>query len=108
MQNKRLRRYLLQKETEKKEKMEKEKVQANPDPHIDQDFKGYPHAPAKEEVINPKTREQKKVAAVNTKDGEKVLEKPAGKKSSNRDKDEIDSDGSASAFEGTERVTDDE
>jgi|GEM_PF-1158281 hypothetical protein len=107
MQNKRLRRYLLQKEAQRKEKMEKEKVQANPDPHIDQDFKGYPHAPAKEEVINPRTGEQKKVAAVNTKDGEKVLEKPAGKKS-NTNKDEIDSDGSASAFEGTERVTDDE
>lgn len=40
----------------------KEDVQANPDHRIDQDFPGFPHSPAKEEVINPKTSRQKKVA----------------------------------------------
>lgn len=108
MQNKRLRKYLLQKEARKKEMLEKEGVQANPDKHIDQDFPGYPHSPAKEEVINPKTKEQKKVAALNTKDGEKEIDPPAKKKAIKKEIDEADSDGSANAFEGTERVQDDE
>lgn len=50
----------------KKEKTEpitkKEDVQNNPDNRIDQDFPGFPHNPAKEEVINPKTNRQKKIA----------------------------------------------
>ncbi|MFT3748366.1 MAG: hypothetical protein QM768_08625 [Agriterribacter sp.] len=45
----------------------KEEVQANPDNRIDQDFPGFPHAPAKENIINPKTEEQKKTAAVRPK-----------------------------------------
>lgn len=108
MKSKRLRRYLLQKEARKKEEANKESIQTNPDKHIDQDFSGYPHAPAKEELINPKTKEQKKVAALDTKDGEKVIDPPAKKKNKKRDIDELDSDGSASAFEGTEKVQDDE
>lgn len=40
----------------------KEDVQNNPDNRIDQDFPGFPHSPAKEEVINPKTTRQKKIA----------------------------------------------
>ena len=43
---------------------EKEDIQANPDNRIDQDFPGFPHAPAKENIINPKTKEDKKTAAV--------------------------------------------
>ena len=108
MQNKRLRNYLLQKEARKKESTEKESVQANPDKHIDQDFSGYPHAPAKETIISPKTKEEKKIAAINTKDGEKVIDPPAKKKALKKDVDEIDSDGSASAFEGTESFRDDD
>jgi len=49
----------------------KEDVQHNPDHRIDQDFPGFPHAPASEEIINPKTKSQKKAAAVDRKDGEK-------------------------------------
>lgn len=45
----------------------KEEVQANPDNRIDQDFPGFPHAPAKEHIINPKTEEQKKTAGVKPK-----------------------------------------
>lgn len=107
MQNKRLRKYLLEK-AKKKELAEKESVQANPDKHIDQDFSGYPHLPAEEEIINPKSTEEKKVAALNTKDGEKVNDPPAKKKALNKQVDELDSDGSANAFEGTESVRDDE
>ena len=50
-------------------------VERNPDKHIDQDFSGYPHAPASRELINPKTREEKKSAAINVKDGEKINKK---------------------------------
>ena len=72
-------------------------VEKNPDKHIDQDFSGYPHAPASRELINPKTKQEKKSAAINIKDGEKI----------NR-REEQDSDGSASAFDATESVQDDE
>src|SRR5262245_44314997 len=75
----------------------KQEIEKNPDNHIDQDFSGYPHAPASKELINPKTKEEKKSAAVNIKDGEKL----------NR-KEELDSDGSANAFDATETVSDDE
>lgn len=75
----------------------KQDVEENPDKHIDQDFSGYPHAPASAELINPKTKDEKKSAAINTKDGEKVNKK-----------DEQDSEGSANAFESTETVSDDE
>ena len=107
MKNARLQKYLLQKKKRKTELADKETVQANPDKHIDQDFSGYPHAPAKEELINPKTKQQKKLAALDTKDGEKVLNPPAKKKSSSQ-RGEEDSDGSANAFEGTEKVQEDE
>ena len=30
-----------------------EEVQKNPDPHIDQDFQGYPHLPSDEKSITP-------------------------------------------------------
>lgn len=108
MKNSRLRRYLLQKEGRKNELANKESIQANPDKHIDQDFAGFPHAPANEEVINPKTKQQKKTAAVDTKDGEKVLNPPSKKKRGGEAAGEEDSDGSAGAFEATERVQDDE
>jgi hypothetical protein len=45
----------------------KEKVQQSNDKRIDEDFKGYPHNPAKEEVINPKTRTEKITANVEKK-----------------------------------------
>ena len=74
----------------------KEEIKKNPDPKIDQDFEGYPHGPAKNETIKPKTSQQKKTADLENKDGEKNF--------NNNDKehletDEQDSDGSASAFD---------
>lgn len=108
MQNKRLRKYLLQKEAKKKEVMREETVQSSSDQRIDQDFSGYPHAPSKEKIISPESSEEKKVAALHTKDGEKENNPPAKTKALKKEKDEQDSDGSANAFEGTERVNDDE
>ncbi len=75
----------------------KRDVEKNPDNHIDQDFSGYPHAPASQELINPNTKDEKKSAAINIKDGEKINKH-----------EEQDSEGSANAFEGTETVSDDE
>ena len=72
-------------------------VEKNPDKHIDQDFSGYPHAPASKELINPKTKQEKKSAALGIKDGEKINKK-----------EELDSNGSANAFDATESVRDDE
>ena len=53
----------------------KEEVSQNPDNKIDEDFKGYPHGQAKEEIIKPETDEEKKIADVDNKDGEKRIYK---------------------------------
>lgn len=70
----------------------KEEIQQNPDNKIDEDFKGYPHGPAKDETIKPETRIEKDVADLDNKDGEKRIYKRS-------ETDEQDSDGSANAFE---------
>ena len=49
----------------------KEEIRENPDNKIDEDFKGYPHGNAKEEIIKPETEEEKKIADIDNKDGEK-------------------------------------
>ncbi len=67
----------------------KEEIQQNPDQKIDEDFKGYPHGPANDETIKPKTKNEKETADVDNKDGEKRF----------NEIDEQDSDGSANAFE---------
>ncbi|HTB51845.1 MAG TPA: hypothetical protein VK718_03645 [Ferruginibacter sp.] len=78
-----------------------DQIQTSHDKHIDQDFTGYPDAPAKENIINPKTKEEKKTAAVDFTDGEKT-NKP------DDEIDEQDSDGSGGAFSETEELIDDE
>jgi hypothetical protein len=70
----------------------KEEIKQNPDNKIDQDFKGYPSGPAKDETINPKTEEDKRIADLKNKDGEKRIYKK-------NETDEQDSDGSANAFD---------
>ena len=109
MKNKRLRNYLQQK-VDRKSGLNIADTQNNTDKHTNQDFSGSPHAPAKEEVINPKTKLEKKVAAVDTKDGEKIINPQAKKKNKSAvsKTDEGESDGSANAFDATERVQDDE
>jgi len=70
----------------------KKEVKQNPDHKFDQDFKGYPHGPANEKTIKPRTKQQHKVADTGNKDGEKIIYK-------NGDVDEQESDGSANAFD---------
>lgn len=53
----------------------KEEVSQNPDNKIDEDFKGYPHGHARDEIIKPETDEEKKIADVENKDGEKRVYK---------------------------------
>ena len=75
----------------------KRDVEENPDQHIDQDFSGYPHAPASGKLINPKTKDEKKSAAIHIKDGEKINKN-----------EEQNSPGPGNALEATENVSDDE
>jgi len=53
----------------------KEEVTENPDNKIDEDFKGYPHGNAKDEIIKPETEEEKQIADIDNKDGEKRVYK---------------------------------
>ncbi len=71
----------------------KEEIAQNPDNKIDEDFKGYPHGTANDETINPKTSQQKDIADMDNKDGEKRIYKK-------NKTDEQDSNGTANAFEG--------
>jgi hypothetical protein len=70
----------------------KEEIKQHPDKKIDQDFEGYPSGPAKDETIKPETEEEKKIADLDNKDGEKRIYK-------RNETDEQDSDGSANAFD---------
>jgi len=49
-----------------------EDVQKNPDPHIDQDFPGFPHLPADRKSITPKTDTEKKSAGIKPKRSKKT------------------------------------
>ncbi|QEC66463.1 hypothetical protein FRZ67_03825 [Panacibacter ginsenosidivorans] len=73
----------------------KEEVQQSNDEHIDQDFKGFPHAHAKEEIINPKKKVDKLIADVE-------------KNTQITSFDEAASDGSGGAFGATENVGNDD
>lgn len=55
----------------KKPITKKEEIKDHPDNRIDEDFKGYPSGPAKDETIRPESEEEKKTAGVDKKDGEK-------------------------------------
>ena len=80
---------------------DKKDIPKSSDAKIDQDFPGFPHGNATEKIITPETTHEKKVAAVNITDGEKMDKK----------KDDIEesaSDGSGGAFNATEQVNDDE
>jgi hypothetical protein len=69
----------------------KQDVAKSNDNKIDEDFTGFPDAPSKEKMIHPKTKQEKKTAAVDITDGEKQT-------------DEQRSDGSGGAFAATEEV----
>jgi hypothetical protein len=76
----------------------KQDLPGNPDAKIDQDFPGYPNAQGNEKIINPKTSNEKKVADTDKKDGEKINYKAS--------EDELEDNGSGSAFERTENPSD--
>lgn len=52
--------------------MKKEEIQQNPDPHIDQDFPGFPHLPSDKKIITPTTATEKKLAGIQKKKSKKV------------------------------------
>jgi hypothetical protein len=77
MKNSRLRKYQEKEKQKTTPLTNNNDVPENPDKHIDQDFPGYPHAPAGEENINPKTKTQKKTAGVTSKDqGSIIMDMP--------------------------------
>ncbi len=92
----------MQKDTDKTGNdpiMKKADVQQSNDEHIDQDFPGFPNNPSKESIISPKSHADH--VAANTEDVEVIPQKKMDAP------DEIVSDGSGSAFSGTEEFDDD-
>ncbi len=83
--------------------MKKKEIATNSDNKKDQDFPGFPYGKSTEKLITPKTDEEKKVAALHIKDGEKV-----NKKDDKKDMDESQSDGSGGAFNNTENTREDD
>ena len=57
---------------EKSSALKKEEIQENPDPHIDQDFPGFPHLPADQNSITPLTTTEKKLSGADKKKSTKV------------------------------------
>lgn len=79
-------------------------IQKQTDNKIDQDFPGFPYGTAAKEIITPATEEDKKIAALKIKDGEK---KNGEEKDKNQTDDSL-SIGSGGAFDSTEKMIDDE
>lgn len=52
--------------------LKKSDIQKNSDPHIDQDFPGYPHLPADKKSITPVSGAEKKLAGAVKKKSKKV------------------------------------
>jgi hypothetical protein len=106
MKNRRLRKYLEQKALRKPGATAVADKQKNPPKHVNQDFNGFPNAPATEDIINPETATEKKTAAMNVKDGEKMNPDEAKQKSKKAGQipAEQESEGSGGAFDATEQV----
>ncbi len=79
----------------KKKVITEGEVHEHADNKIDQDFPGFPFGQSKENLISPENEEDKKVAAVDKTDGEKMTAEQI---------DESDSDASGGAFDATEKV----
>jgi hypothetical protein len=56
----------------KSNQIKEKEVQKNADPHIDQDFPGFPHLPSDKKSITPKTTHEKKLAGTDKKKSKKV------------------------------------
>lgn len=108
MKNKRLRKYLDQEKATKNDPIRtRQDLQNSTDERIDQDFPGLSTDKSKEKTITPTTKQEKKIAALGVKDGEKMNKKEIENASEATGRPEEDN-GSANAFEGTERVGEDE
>lgn len=75
----------------------KQEVQQSNDNKIDQDFPGFPHGQSKENIIKPENATDAATADISNTDGEKKV-------ANDHHSDELISDGSGSAFTGTEEV----
>ena len=58
----------------------KEEVQQSKDEHIDEDFPGYPHYPAKEDILNPQNHTERVNANVENLTHDNLRNEPADKK----------------------------
>jgi len=58
----------------------KEKVQQSKDEHIDEDFPGYPHYPAREDILNPQNHTERVNANVENLTHDSLRNEPADKK----------------------------
>ncbi len=56
----------------KSNQIKEKDVQKNADPHIDQDFPGFPHLPSDKKSIAPKTTHEQKLAGTDKKKSKKV------------------------------------
>jgi len=74
---------------------QKKLVEESNDNKIDQDFKGFPAGLVKENIINPKTENEKKTAGIDHTDGEKMNQQEI---------EDARPDASASAIEATEQL----
>ena len=102
MKTKRFQLYLQQRNTNAPMRQQHE-VANSKDQKTDTDFPGYPGGHSKKEIIQPRTANEKKTAALDIKDGEKMNSTPAKRK---KGIDEQESDGSGGAFGATEEVND--
>jgi hypothetical protein len=81
--------------------VKKEEVEKSKDKHIDQDFEGYPHHPAKENIIHPKTEDELQIAGSGDEEEFKNVKPEIKEDDSSK---EILHNGSGGAFEATEEV----
>ncbi|MEO8116758.1 MAG: hypothetical protein ABI653_03860 [Bacteroidota bacterium] len=87
-------------------KDEKDVPKSN-DAKIDQDFPGFPGLPAKKEVIKPENKKDEKDAGMELNNSNEKSTDNLVSEKKNIDFDEIQSDGSAGAFDATENVQED-
>ncbi|MES2773626.1 MAG: hypothetical protein V4722_05555 [Bacteroidota bacterium] len=105
MKSKRFRNYVANRTSTKA--MNKDDVRVSKDAKTDEDHPGFPNGQSSPQMINPKTAEEKKVAAVDTKDGDKMTsEENANAQAKVAETNESLSDGSGGAFEATEEISD--
>ena len=83
---------------------EEKHVEKSNDEKIDQDFPGFPHLPAKKEIIQPRNKKEKKDAGLHLTGSKNNPEQNTYGAKRKKKTDEITSDGSAGAFDATENI----